>query len=206
MPNNAEQCRTIVNNSEQTEVNREAVTGQQDCRANARREAVTCRRARRSGRRFVVVRPLRTHGEENGPSDTGLVTKTRPRCAWAEARPPAAPAHPGRLFSTARTRLGRGSLGQLGGAGQTAAGPAGSAGEGLDGLAGLAARGRAGRGCRRYEEQTSSQTHGRDLTSSVRARIFPSYALPGSRRREVDLDDCRLAVLMLSRPGRQKQD
>ena len=99
---------------------------------------MTGRRARRSGRRFLVVRPLRTHGEPNGPADTGFARKTRPRCAWAEARPPAAPAHPVWLFSTARTRLGRGSLGQHGGAGQTASGPAG---EGLDGLAGLAPEG-----------------------------------------------------------------
>ncbi len=105
---------------------------------------------------------------------------------------------------------------QPGGAGQTAAG---SAGEGLDTLAGLAARGRAGRSCRRYEEQTSSQTNGRDITSSifffafffVRARMpaarggrQPQQRAP--RRREVDLDDSRLPVVMLCRPGRQKQD
>ena len=31
-----------------------------------------------------------------------------------------------------------------------------------------------GRGCRRYEEQTSSQTHGRDITSSIFSPLFPS--------------------------------
>ncbi len=107
-------------------------------RAIPGRQAVTGRRARRCGRRFLVARPLRTHGEPNGHSDTGFARKTRPPCAWDEARPSAAPGHPVRLFSTGRTRHGRGSLGQHGGAGQTAAGPAGSAAEGLDGLAGVA--------------------------------------------------------------------
>ena len=90
---------------------------------------------------------------------------------------------------------------QSGGAGQTAAG---STGEGLDTLAGLAARGRAGRGCRRYEEQTSSQTYGRDITSSIFfSAFFSAFFSVGARmpaarggrqppqraprRREVDL-------------------
>ena len=107
-----------------------------------------------------------------------ICDKTRPRCVWAETCPPAATAHPGRLFLTGRTRLGRSSLGQLGGAGQTAAGPAWSAGEGLDGLAGLAARGPTDRGCRRYEEQTSSETHGRDITSSIFPPLFSSLFPP----------------------------
>ncbi len=72
--------------------------------------------------------------------------------------------------------------GQPGGAGQTAAGPAGSAGEGLDGLAGLAARGPAGRGCRRYEEQTSPETNGRDITSSIFSSLFSSRGQGCPRR------------------------
>ena len=56
---------------------------------------------------------------------------------------------------------------QPGGAGQTTAGP-GRGGRGGPGRSRRAcATGRAGRGCRRYEEQTSSQTHGRDITSSI---------------------------------------
>ncbi len=82
-------------------------------RAILGRQAVTGRRAQRSGRRFLVVRPLRIHGEPNGPADTGFARKTRPRCAWAGGRPPATPAHPVQRFSTGRTRLGRGSLASL---------------------------------------------------------------------------------------------
>ena len=137
----------------------------------------------------TLAHPRRTERH----SDTGFATKTRPRCAWAEARPPVAPAHHAQLCSTARTRLGRGSLGQLRGAGQTAASPAVSAGEGLDGLAGLAARGPAGRGCRATKNKLRRRRMGvispprffSSLFSSqgkdaMRARIFPSYALPGA--------------------------
>ena len=45
-----------------------------------------------------------------------------------------------------------------------------------------AARGPAGRGCRRYEEQTSLQTHGRDLTSSIFFFAF-SFAFSFARAR-----------------------
>ena len=61
---------------------------------------------------------------------------------------------------------------QPGGAGQTTAGP-GRVGRGGPGRSRRAcATGRAGRGCRRYEEQTSSQTHGRDITSSIFFSVF----------------------------------
>ena len=40
-------------------------------------------------------------------------------------------------------------------------------------LPGLGRGGPAGRGCRRYEEQTSSETYGRDITSSIFSPLFP---------------------------------
>ena len=138
-------------------------------------EAVTGRRARRSGRRFLVVRPFRTHGEPNGHSDTGFATKTLHPCAWAEGRPPAAPAHPVRLFSTGRTRLGRGS----------------PRSRHMDVISPP----------RFFPRLFSSRGPGcpRRAGGCSRQRRAP-------RRRQVDLDDSRLPVVMLCRPGRRKQD
>ena len=152
MPNNAEQCRTIVNNSEQ---------GSRDLSAGAAVRAAVFGDATLSHPRRTQ-RPFRHRiCDQDAPSKrlgrSSSAGSARASCAAWFDRTNAPRARP------------------LGGAGQSAAGPAGSA-RGLDGLAGLAARGHAGRGCRRYEEQTSSQTHGRDITSSI---FPPAFSFAG---------------------------